>query len=49
VDKQIWELITNVPRLSKAMAVVFALINLVIPGVGTLAAACAAPENVSKT
>ena len=49
VDKQIWELVTTVPRLNKGFAVGFLFLNLLLPGFGTIAAACAANENVSKT
>ena len=49
VDKQVWELTTNVPRVGKPIAIVCAVLNLVIPGLGTLVAACSAQENVSKT
>ena len=44
-----WELISNVPSVSKPVAVVQAILNLVLPGVGTWVTACAASENVSKT
>ena len=49
VDKHVWELTTNVPRISKPLAIVCAVLNLVVPGLGTLVAACSAQENVSKT
>ena len=49
VDKQVWELTTNVPRVSKPIAIVCGVLNLLIPGLGTLVAACSAQENVSKT
>ena len=49
VDKQVWELTTNVPRVSKPVAIVCAVLNLIMPGLGTLVAACSAQENVSKT
>ena len=39
-DKQLWALITDVPLVSKPIAVVSALLNLIIPGLGTLVAAC---------
>ena len=49
VDRQVWELLSNVPNVSKPVAVIQAIFNLVFPGVGTWITACAATENVSKT
>ena len=49
VDKQVFEMCTNVPHVSKPIAGVCVLLNLIFPGFGTLVAACAAQENVSKT
>ena len=40
---------TNVPRVSKPLAIISAFLNLIFPGLGTLFAACAAQDNVSKT
>ena len=48
VDKQVWDLVTNVPFVSKPVAIVSAVLNVFLPGFGTLFAACASPENVSK-
>ena len=48
VDRQIWELVTNVPRIPKPLAFICAFLNLIIPGFGTIVAACMAPNNVSK-
>ena len=48
LDKQIWELVTAVPRLSKQWAVGCALLNFIIPGTGTIVAACKASGAVSK-
>ena len=48
-DRMIWGLITDVPKVSKPVAVIAAILNLIIPGAGTLMAACAAHDNVSKT
>ena len=48
-DKMVWGLITDVPKVSKPVAIISAILNLVIPGAGTLMAACAAHDNVSKT
>ncbi len=50
VDKQIWVLISNVPAISIPVAVIIALFNFIIPGFGTLLAACLSSDNtVSKT
>ena len=48
-DKMVWGLISDVPKVSKPVAIISAILNLVIPGSGTLVAACAAHDNVSKT
>ena len=48
VDRQVWELITNVPRLSKEWAALCALINVILPGMGTMLCACKGGETVSK-
>ena len=40
---------TNVPRINKNLAFGCAVLNVIIPGLGTLVAACSANENVSKT
>ena len=48
-DKEIWRLISDVPKLNKVLAVVFAIINLILPGFGTMFAACFTQEQeVSK-
>ncbi len=49
MDRHVWELISNVPYVSKAVAVVAAVLNFLFPGLGTVVAACAAQESVSKT
>ena len=49
VDKQVFEMATNVPYVTKPIAAVCVLFNLLLPGIGTLIAACAASDNVSKT
>jgi len=42
VDKKIWEMITDMPLVSKFVAVLCAILNLLLPGLGTAVAACAA-------
>ena len=48
MDRQIWELITHMPKVTKTVAAVCAIVNFFLPGVGTFFLACAA-DNVSKT
>ena len=50
-DLKIWQMVTDVPLVNKILAVVFCVINIILPGFGTMFAACATmstPE-VSKT
>ena len=49
LEEQVYEMATNVPHVSKPVAGVCVLFNLIFPGFGTLIAACAASDNVSKT
>ena len=39
-DREIWRLVTDVPKLIKAAAVFFAILNVILPGFGTMFAAC---------
>lgn len=49
-DVIIWERLKNVPRLSKPIAIFCLLINIILPGIGTIIAACMTEEEtVSKT
>ena len=48
-DRHIFELVTNVPAISKNLSYVCCILNLFLPGFGTLVAACSAGDNVSKT
>ncbi len=48
VDKQVWDLVTNVPSVSKPIAIGSAVVNVIIPGFGTMIAACASSDTVSK-
>ena len=48
-DKRIWELITNVPQVSVLVACLTAVLNVILPGVGTMIIACAPKETTSKT
>ena len=50
VDKKIWEMITDMPLVSKFVGIVCAVLNVLLPGLGTCVAACAAQDTlVSKT
>ena len=48
-DRHIWSLVTEVPKLSLNKAYGCALLNIFLPGVGTLVAACSGDGIVSKT
>ena len=48
IDRQVWQLISNVPRVNKYVSVAVAVINLLFPGFGTMIASCASTESVSK-
>ena len=39
-DRHIWELVTNVPIVHKNLSFVCAVLNFLLPGLGTLTAAC---------
>ena len=49
LDRQVWALVSDVPYLSKPVAIVAAILNFLLPGFGTALAACAADDTVSKT
>ena len=50
-DKQAWDMVREVPKINKYLAILFAIVNIVMPGWGTMFAACFASveETVSKT
>ena len=48
-DKELWGLVTDVPRLSGAWPYICALLNIVFPGTGTMLAGCLAEGSWSKT
>ena len=48
-DRHIFELLTNVPKIDKPVAVFCAVLNFLLPGLGTLVATCSAKDNVSKS
>ena len=39
-DRQIWEMLTNVPLVTKPIAIGSAVLNFILPGMGTVLAAC---------
>ena len=49
-DMQMWKLTCTVPKIHKFLAILFALINVVLPGFGTMFATCFSQmdETVSK-
>tara|TARA_B110001450_G_C17453160_1_gene412925 strand:- start:372 stop:611 length:240 start_codon:yes stop_codon:yes gene_type:complete len=49
MDRQVWMMVSNVPYVTKPVAGISALLNLLLPGFGTCLAACMADQNVSKT
>ena len=49
-DDVIWDKVKNVPKVNKPLAVFCGIINVILPGSGTITAACATPdEKVSKS
>ena len=49
-DRLVWDFCTQMPYVSKFVAIVSVLMNLLLPGFGTCIAACAAGDAVvSKT
>ena len=48
-DKQAWDIVSDVPAVTKPIAAISAVLNLLIPGLGTMLAACSAKGSVSKT
>ena len=44
-DDEIWEKVKNVPKLSKPLAIFCAVINIILPGSGTITAACMTPDD----
>ena len=49
LDRQVWALVSDVPYLTKPMAIIAAILNFLLPGFGTWLAACSADQTVSKT
>ena len=40
-DRDMWYIVTNVPRVDKFVAIFVLIVNLFLPGLGTAIAACA--------
>ena len=48
-DREIWRLMTEVPNVNKFVAIFFAILNVILPGFGTMFAACFTSDpDVSK-
>ena len=39
-DRDMWDIVMNVPTVDKAVAVFVLLVNIFLPGLGTMIAAC---------
>ena len=50
-DTMMWIHLTDVPNVSKPVAVIQAILNFILPGIGTMVAACADTKarTISKT
>ena len=49
-DDIVWDKVKDVPKLGKAAAVFLCIINIILPGFGTITAACMTKEaKVPKT
>ena len=51
-DKRLWEILSakSMPKLKQTTAFILAAVNVLLPGLGTMIAACiATPETWSKT
>ena len=47
---EVWELLTDVPRLNGLWSYILAILNIFVPGLGTMIAACVGyPDAWSKT
>ena len=48
-DLRVWELCSNVPELSNIWAYICFILNVILPGVGTMLCACLGDTNINKT
>ena len=48
-DLRVWELCTDVPALGNVWAYIILILNILLPGTGTMIASCLGDSNVNKT
>ena len=48
-DIRAWELVTDVPELQNVWAYVCLILNIIVPGTGTMLCSCLGDENMNKT
>ena len=48
-DLRVWELVTMVPQVSNIWAYVCLVLNILVPGTGTMLVACLGDANINKT
>ena len=48
-DIRAWELVTDVPELQNVWAYVCLILNIILPGTGTMLCSCLGDENMNKT
>ena len=48
-DSEAWRMATNVPKVGKLTACLAFFMNLILPGTGTIMAACSSDKDLSKT
>ena len=41
IDMLFWELITSVPQVTQNVAIIVVILNIILPGFGTILATCA--------
>ena len=44
-----WELVTDVPQIGIVWAYVVLILNIFLPGIGTMIGACLGDSNINKT
>ena len=48
-DIRVWQLVTDIPALKNVTAYICLIINIIIPGVGTMICSCVGDANINKT
>ncbi len=48
-DLRVWELVTNVPQVGNVWSYVCLILNIFLPGTGTMLCACVGDANLNKT